>query len=225
MGDCMLRQLLRTLAERETWILIYATALLCFLSYHPSFGLLPSDCRPLEAWATKGLLLLGTPLLFSLLVLRENPLRFGLGAGDARSWARWLLLFIAVMAAAILAASKIDRSFAAYYPTYWPARWSHGEFLLHAVLYAFYLFGWEYFLRGFLVFSLEKRFGSFAAVLQMVPFVFSHVGKPELETYSSIAGGLILGVLALRTRSMWPCFLIHAFVAIWMDVCVVYICR
>lgn len=219
----MLRHLFRLLSERETWILIYATALLCFLNYHASFGLLPSDWRPLEAWATKGILLLGTSWVFSLLVLRENPLRFGLGMGDARTWGKWLLLFIAAMAAAILVASKVDPHFAAYYPTYGPARWSHGEFLLHAAFYMFYMFGWEYFLRGFLVFSLEKRFGGFAAVLQMVPFAFSHVGKPELEVYSSIAGGLILGVLALRTRSVWPCFLIHAFVAIWMDVCVVYI--
>jgi len=221
----MIKQLKQTLSERETWILIYTAALLCTLSYHGAFGLLPKEYRGVEERVTRGLFFLATAFLFSLLVLRENPLKFGLGLGDVKGWAKWLLLFIPVMAIAILVASKVDRSLAAYYPTHQLARQSDRQFLLHALGTVVYMFGWEYFLRGFLVFSLERRFGSFAAVLQMVPFVLSHLGKPELEVYSSIAGGLILGVLALRTRSMWPCFLIHAFVAVWMDACVVYVWR
>ena len=213
----------RILCERETLILILAVAVLCCVRYHFDHDILAAKYSRIEVWLTQGTLLLATSFLFSLLILRENPLRFGLGMGDARTWAKWLLPFAAVTAAAILVLSRVDESFARYYPIYGLARESHTLFIVHTLSYVFYFFAWEYFCRGFLLFSLEKRFGSFAVVLQMVPFVMAHIGKPELEVYSSILGGLVLGVLAIRTRSMWPCFLIHAFIAVWMDVCVVYV--
>jgi membrane protease YdiL (CAAX protease family) len=44
-----------------------------------------------------------------------------------------------------------------------------------------------------------------------------HLGKAELEALGSIAAGIALGVLALRTRSFWYGVLIHGVVAVWMD--------
>ena len=35
-----------------------------------------------------------------------------------------------------------------------------------------------------------------------MPFVFGHLGKPELELFSTLAGGLVYGWLAWRTRSI-----------------------
>ena len=35
-----------------------------------------------------------------------------------------------------------------------------------------------------------------------MPFVFAHLTKPELELYSTLAGGLVYGWLAWRTRSI-----------------------
>jgi membrane protease YdiL (CAAX protease family) len=35
-----------------------------------------------------------------------------------------------------------------------------------------------------------------------MPFVYAHLGKPELELYSTLAGGLVYGWLAWRTRSI-----------------------
>jgi len=221
----MLRQLKQTVLQKESLTLIYLVSLFCFLGYHDYFGLFPAKYGIVERAITRGAFLLGTSFLFSLLVLRENPLELGLGLGDCQTWAKYSLLFALLMGTVILIASRADESFARYYPAYKPARDSHRVFLLYSLSGVFYVLAWEYFFRGFLLFSLEKKYGDFAVVLQMVPFVILHVGKPELEAYSSILGGLILGVLALRTRSMWPCFLIHAFVAVWMDVCVVYIWR
>lgn len=223
MGQSMLKQLARTVAQRESLILIYAASLLCFLGYHSRLGLLPTEYGLIETRLTQAVLYLGASFLFSVAVLRENPLKFGLGAGDTRAWGRYLLLFAAVMGVAVLAVSRAVPGFSAYYPVYAGARANHGLFALYALSVVAYMFAWEYFFRGFLLFSLAKRYGDGAVVLQALPFALLHIGKPELEAYSSIAGGIILGVLALRTRSMWPCFLLHAFVAVWMDVCVVYI--
>ena len=35
-----------------------------------------------------------------------------------------------------------------------------------------------------------------------MPFVFGHLGKPELELFSTLGGGLVYGWLAWRTRSI-----------------------
>jgi membrane protease YdiL (CAAX protease family) len=221
----MLRQLRETVGQREALILIYAVALLCWADCHSPFGLLPGRYYLVERGLTDAALYVGASSLLSLVILRENPLRFGLGRGDVKAWAAYSALFIGVMAVVILVVTRQVPEFAAYYPMYKPARESHSLFLLYALSTIVYMFGWEYFLRGFLLFSLARRYGNFAVVLQTVPYVLMHRGKPELELFGSIVGGLVLGVLALRTRSMWPCFLIHAFVAVWMDVCVVYVWR
>ncbi len=221
----MLERLKRLVLCRESLLLLYATVVLCALGYHNRFGVAAPEHALLERWATQGILYAAAAALFSALVLRRNPAKLGLEWGEARLWARYVLLFGLVMGAAILAVTWLDPSFASYYRHHRPARESVATFLAYAACYAVYLFGWEYFYRGFLLFGLEPRLGDFAAVVQAVPFALLHVGKPELETYSSIAGGVILGVLALRTRSMWPCFLLHAFVALWMSVCVLYVMR
>jgi membrane protease YdiL (CAAX protease family) len=35
-----------------------------------------------------------------------------------------------------------------------------------------------------------------------LPFVFAHLAKPELELFSTLAGGMVYGWLAWRTRSI-----------------------
>ncbi|MBM4039331.1 MAG: CPBP family intramembrane metalloprotease, partial [Planctomycetes bacterium] len=213
----MVERLKRAVLCRESLLLLYATAVLCALGYHNRFGVAAPEHALLERWVTQGILYTAAAALFSALVLRCSPVKLGLEWGEARLWARYVLLFALVMAAAILAVAWLDPSFASYYRNHRPTAESAPVFLAYAGCYAVYLFGWEYFYRGFLLFGLEPRLGDFAAVVQAVPFALLHIGKPEVETYSSIAGGVILGVLALRARSMWPCFLLHAFVALWMS--------
>ncbi len=75
------------------------------------------------------------------------------------------------------------------------------------------LFGWEFFFRGWILFGYEREFGDHALWLQSVPFALAHVGKPEVETLSTIFGGFAFGWVAWRTRSFLYPFLIHWFVA------------
>jgi len=219
----MLERLKRVVLCREGLLLLYATAVLCAVGYHSRFGLVGLEHARLERWVTQGVLYTLAVALYSAFVLRRSPMKLGLELGDARAWARYVLLFAAVMAAAILVVTRLDPSFASYYQRYRPAGEGVSAFVAYAVCYAVYMFGWEYFYRGFLLFGLEPKLGDFAAVVQAVPFALLHIGKPELETYSSIAGGVILGVLALKMRSMWPCFLIHIFIALWLSVCLLYL--
>jgi membrane protease YdiL (CAAX protease family) len=49
-------------------------------------------------------------------------------------------------------------------------------------------------------------------------------GKPMPETLGAIGAGLILGTLAMRTKSIWGGVLIHMGVALTMDVFAVSQC-
>ena len=62
---------------------------------------------------------------------------------------------------------------------------------------------WEFFFRGFLQFGIKKHYGVAAAILvPAILTVLMHIGKPEGESWGALIGGIYLGLLALRTRSM-----------------------
>jgi membrane protease YdiL (CAAX protease family) len=74
------------------------------------------------------------------------------------------------------------------------------------------LIGWEFFFRGWILFTYLRKFGHNALWLHAVPFALAHIGKPDIETLSTIFGGFAFGWVAYRTKSfVWP-FLIHWFI-------------
>ncbi|UCF30776.1 MAG: CPBP family intramembrane metalloprotease [bacterium] len=87
-----------------------------------------------------------------------------------------------------------------------------------------YYTAWEFFFRGFLLFSLEKVFGGFNAVLvQTISSSLVHIGKPESEILGSIVAGVVFGSLALRTRSFWYGWLLHAAIGVSVDLFVLFL--
>lgn len=96
--------------------------------------------------------------------------------------------------------------------SYYQARLTHG--VARAVgLAGLELFAWEFVWRGFLLFSLARIIGPGPAIfLQAVPFTFLHVGKPPIETFTTIFGGAGFGFIAWRTRSCLYPWLIHWFI-------------
>lgn len=79
------------------------------------------------------------------------------------------------------------------------------------------MFAWEFMWRGYMLFGLEEKFGYYSVLIQMIPFVILHNGKPFLETFGAIFGGIALGILALRTRSFYYCVVIHIGVMFSID--------
>jgi membrane protease YdiL (CAAX protease family) len=59
--------------------------------------------------------------------------------------------------------------------------------------------------------------GSAAIFAMAVPYCMIHYGKPYLETNGAIVAGVVLGSLALKTRSIYAGFLVHITVAFSMD--------
>ena len=68
-----------------------------------------------------------------------------------------------------------------------------------------------------MLFGLEEKFGYYAVLIQMIPFVILHNGKPYVETFGAIIGGIALGILVFRTRSFIYCVIVHIGVMFMID--------
>lgn len=150
------------------------------------------------------ILYLIVPLVFILFIFRENPRDYGFTLGDWKAGLVITLGGILLMAPVIWYLGKSDLGMAGYYgPLVKGLPWS--TFLD--------LIGWEFFFRGWILFGYARKFGPEALWLQAVPFALAHVGKPEVETLSTIFGGFAFGWVAWRTRSFLYPFLIHWFIS------------
>ncbi len=145
------------------------------------------------------------PLLVILLAFRKSPREFGFQLGDWKAGLAITAIFIVIAAPLLWFVVRGDASMGSYYSGQWNAGAPIWTFLD--------LIGWEFFFRGFLLFGYARPFGANALWLQSVPFAMAHVGKPAVETYSTIFGGFLFGLVAWRTKSFLYPFLIHWFIA------------
>lgn len=104
------------------------------------------------------------------------------------------------------------------YPFCGDARNGLTDLLVWELYYGLQFFALEFFFRGFILFGLNEKYGASAIVIMTVPYCMLHFQKPMLESLGAIFAGLILGVVALRTRSIMGGVMIHWAVAISMDV-------
>jgi membrane protease YdiL (CAAX protease family) len=160
---------------------------------------------------------LGIP---ALAVVVHPRLEFsGCGLG-VRGFSRhvWLygVLFVPVLVAVIVV--SFTEEFSTYYPFYSEAHRSLFDFCVWESLYVAQFLSLEFFFRGFMIQPLRRILGSPAIFAMMIPYVMIHFGKPMPECFAAILAGVVLGTLALRTRSIWAGFLIHMSVALSMDV-------
>jgi membrane protease YdiL (CAAX protease family) len=111
----------------------------------------------------------------------------------------------------ILSRDPANRSF--YVDSYLPPTHSPQEWVFLLGSLTLYMFCWEWFFRGFMLFGMAQGLGAGLAIaIQTVVFGLTHLGKNPVEMWSAFAGGLVLGILAWREKSFVPAFLIHALV-------------
>lgn len=141
-----------------------------------------------------------------LLLLGQDPRRYGWRLGPARWWLGFVLPVLVGMAVVLLLLRQagLFGDYFAYYHLPPDASWGQ-----RALLSAACLLPWEFLFRGFYLWMLAPLFGRWAIAVQMVPFALSHIGRPPLELWSSFPGGLVVGWLAFRSRSFLPPFALH----------------
>jgi membrane protease YdiL (CAAX protease family) len=130
----------------------------------------------------------------------------------------WIYVFAFHVVFICVVLVSYTHEFSTYYPFYKGATRSWFDFLTWELLYAAQFLSLEFFFRGWWLKALKPMMGSHAIFAMVVPYCMIHYGKPFPETMGAIVAGIVLGTLAMKTRSIWSGFLIHVSVAISMDV-------
>jgi membrane protease YdiL (CAAX protease family) len=196
-------------------IAVVTVTLILILDYHGRVDALVSSILGAGAATAADLkriqsigrfVLLGVvPLLVILVALRDRPSRYGVRLGDWRAGVAIGLAGCVVMTPIVLAVARVP-AFSSYYA---PQATAPAQVLLTSALEVIPA---ELFFRGFLMFALLRVIGPVAVVIATLPFAFAHLGKPEVETLSTVAGGLAYGWLDWRTGSVLWSGLAHTFI-------------
>jgi len=189
--------------------------------------------------------ILWIPLVVVIFGLRREPSEWGMTLGDGARGSLWALALFACFVPVILFIAPTPAP-QRYYLNWmgglanmggsgafagwgWNGKAFTGghiepyRLLYHEVVMGFYMFGWEWHYRGFLLTGLRRILPTWGAVLaQAVLFTALHWGKPPIEVISSFPGAIIMALLALRFKSFVPCFLLHFLVSAGFDVAVLY---
>jgi membrane protease YdiL (CAAX protease family) len=155
------------------------------------------------------LLFLAIPLLIIHLVFRGSPARYGVQIGDWKKGLTYTAIGCLAAAGILWIAIRLP-GIEEYYAPQAQSK------LPYPLRNAIDLLDWEFFFRGFLIFSLAEISGPYAILLQAVPFTLAHYGKPFIETSSCIFGGAAFGWVAWKTRSFLYPFLIHLFLSTYV---------
>jgi len=182
----------------EAIVISSATLFLSLNRYHPIWN----------EWFSALLYYAVLPVLTIVVCLRRNPLDFGLKRGDFKVWGYYAAI-VCLIAAPILFATSFTPAFQKYYSI------EHFSLINYSLVNCASLFASEFFFRGFLLFGLKEKLKEGSIFIQMIPFVLVHLGKPELETVSTILTGILFGYIAYRGKSVWPAFIIHLFINIF----------
>lgn len=184
-------------------------------------------------------LILGLPLMIILLFWGREPAEFGFVPGDRRQGVTialccFLLFIPVILTIAPMADAQayyigwMGQSRAVIGATWLGNHYSTGRLdwarlAYHEGMMGFYMLGWEFFFRGYLLNGMRKIAPVWAAVLvQAILFTAMHWSKPPAEVISSFPGAILMAILAIRTRSFLPCFLLHWMISAGFDGAVLY---
>ena len=170
------------------------------------------------------ILLLVVPLISTRFFTGLKLSSMGLGLGDFKLGMKLFALLFPLIILPVLYFAVDMPEIQSEYPLAKMIKDHHDLIFIYELFYVmFYYFAWEFFFRGFLLFGLTPRIGAFNAVLiQTISSSLIHIGKPGGEVIGSIIVGILFGVIALRTRSIWYVFLLHAAIGVATDLLIIF---
>ena len=163
------------------------------------------------------------PYVFIVYVLKEKLTDYGLGFRGALKDYQLAILMLAIMLPIIIYFSG-TKGFLATYPFYKPGEDEslYPNFFIWESFYFVQFVALEFFFRGFILHGTKERFGFYAIFVMMIPYCMIHFDKPMMETLAAIIAGIVLGIMSLRSKSIWMGVFMHCCVALTMDLCVLY---
>jgi membrane protease YdiL (CAAX protease family) len=200
------------------------------LSVHRLFGSMEfasetfgasSDLQPALFMFGTAFLLLGLiPLAIIVFGYHEHPKSYGLRLGNWKLGLGVNCFLFPVIALTLLYPASQTGEVRAFFPFSKGAGDSAVAFLsLQGPRIFLFYTAWEFFFRGFMLFSLRRNVGDWLAIcIQTIPQCLWHIGMPAGEMLSSIAAGVLFGILAIRTNSIvWP-LMLHCLIGVVLDI-------
>jgi len=130
----------------------------------------------------------------------------------------WLYLSLLIPATGLVVWVSFWPEFQQIYPFYPHAGRSWFDLIVWELLYGLQFLSLEFFFRAFMLESLRRPLSYGAIPVMVIPYCMVHFQKTAAESLGSIIAGLLLGYIAMRSRSLWGGVLVHWVVAIEMDV-------
>jgi len=161
-----------------------------------------------------GVLLLGfVPILLSLTLfsrrLSEQGLVPTLGFG---TWL-WMGIALVTIVPAIFISSRSE-GILERYPEIRENTWNRRLLLSSAVSWVVYLWAYEYFMRGFVLFACIRAWGLWTAVLiNVVLYALVHVDQGLSEVLGAVPLGFFFCAMTLSTGAVWAAFFAHVVLA------------
>lgn len=181
------------------WAIVLGAPLLFALhsGLLPGFG--QGDYYRALQYLLRAAVLTVPPLLF----LRPSSL--GLRRPDTWSYVPYLLLAMLPL----LIYASVQPDFLLLYPRYKAVPHHVLPIAAYELGYGLDLFSMEFFFRGLLVVVLARVCKAHAILPAALFYCTAHFGKPFAECVSSLFGGVLLGVIAYESRSIWVGVLLH----------------
>ncbi len=190
------------------------------------FAQVPKELQPFAARCASNVLpltLMGIPLVayWWKVDRKEMPL-YGFSARTIDLRPYFILLFFLIP---IVVAASFTPDFIHAYPRYkfgFPDQLSTGDqrplIGMFELCYGADFVFVEFFFRGFMVLAFTRLLGQKAIVPMVVVYALIHFEKPLLEALSSIVGGLVLGIISYRTKSIYGGVIVHLGIAFMMEI-------
>lgn len=164
------------------------------------------------------------PALHVFFFWRKSFDDLGWGLGDKKFGIKFTIITLIFMVLPVAYLGSSDLSVVSEYPlakvllTEKNLVWGY-----HLAYVLFYYVAWEFYFRGYLLFGLKEKYGAVAAILiQTISSCLIHIDKPFSEIFLSIPVGIFLGMVALRSRSFWYAFLVHATLGVLTDLFIIF---
>jgi membrane protease YdiL (CAAX protease family) len=163
------------------------------------------------------------PACYLRLIRQESLREYGVRIGEWRSGLFSVAILLPIIFIVILYPGSLTEGLRSHYPLDRTIGSSWGRFVgFELVRGVLFYSAWEFFYRGVMLFALRKEVGDWPAIaIQMLPSAIWHFGLPASETIAAIPGGILFGLIALKTNSILYPLLLHYLIGVGLDFLIV----
>ena len=136
----------------------------------------------------------------------------------------WYIILPLLLVITVLTfSSSGKKSIQALYPQLRIKGWSLRDILISVAGWIIYILGYEFIFRGILWISCFSAFGFWPAlIINSILYFIVHLDQGTAMGFGTIPVGVVFCLLTFITGSFFPAFLIHAYMAVSMELFSIY---